>query len=53
MFLLAHIFGADHFWMFVIPAVAALVLLRWAEKRARSRADAARANKDEEPADVD
>lgn len=50
MGLFAHIFGADHFWVFVVPAVGALVLLRWAEKRARAKADA---SLDKEAADGD
>ncbi|MDX1468755.1 MAG: hypothetical protein R3258_05400 [Acidimicrobiia bacterium] len=45
---LAHLLGADHIWIFVVPAVLALVLLRWAEKRARARAAA-----ESEPSDVD
>lgn len=35
----AHLFGPDHIWIFVVPALGALFLLRWAEKRARANAD--------------
>jgi hypothetical protein len=34
---LAHYWGIDEVGVFVIPAVLAIVLLRWAEKRARAR----------------
>lgn len=50
MMSLAHIFGADHIWVFLVPALGALALLRWAEKKARAKADAL---EEKEPADVD
>lgn len=34
---LAHQGGWDEFALFVIPAVAAILLVRWAERRARQR----------------
>ena len=33
----AHYWGIDEVGVFVIPAVLAIVLLRWAEKKARAR----------------
>lgn len=50
MMSLAHIFGTDHIWIFLVPAFGALALLRWAEKKARARAQAL---EEQEPADVD
>ena len=35
----AHYLGIDEFGVFVIPAVLAIVLLRWVEKRARANRD--------------
>lgn len=37
--LFAHAGGWDEFLMFAIPAAAAIFALRWAEKRARRRAE--------------
>lgn len=34
---LAHYWGIDEVGVFVIPAVLAIVLLRWVEKKARAR----------------
>lgn len=34
---LAHYWGIDEVGVFVIPAVLAIVLLRWVEKKARVR----------------
>jgi len=39
MEVLAHYWGIDEVGVFVIPAVLAIVLLRWAEKRARAKRD--------------
>ena len=39
MFLLAHYWGIDEIGVFVVPAVVAIVALRWAEKRAKAKAD--------------
>ena len=36
---LAHYWGIDEVGVFVIPAVLAIVLLRWAEKKARARSE--------------
>jgi len=58
MFILGHYWGIDEVGVFVIPALAAIFALRWAERRARKAA----AEKDreepegatlEEPSDVD
>jgi len=58
MFVLGHYWGIDEVGIFVIPALAAIFALRWAERRARKAA----AEKDreereeaalEEPSDVD
>lgn len=35
----AHYWGIDEVGVFVIPAVLAIVLLRWAEKKARARSE--------------
>ena len=40
MEVLAHYWGIDEIGVFVIPAVLAILLLRWAEKRARARREA-------------
>ncbi len=37
--LLAHQGGWDEALLFLVPAVAALVVIRWAERRARRRRD--------------
>ena len=39
MYTFAHYWGIDEVGIFVIPAVLAIVGLRWAEKRARARAE--------------
>lgn len=39
--LLAHYGGIDEIGIFVVPALAVIVILRWAERRARRRAEAA------------
>jgi hypothetical protein len=43
---LAHYGGIDEIGLFLIPAVLAILALRWAEKRARRRAE-----EDEAPPD--
>lgn len=35
---LAHYWGIDEVGVFVVPAVLAILALRWAEKRAKRRA---------------
>lgn len=35
----AHYWGIDEVGVFVIPAVLAILLLRWAEKKARARSE--------------
>lgn len=37
--MLAHYGGIDEIGIFVLPVVAAILALRWAEKRARARAE--------------
>jgi hypothetical protein len=48
---LAHYWGIDEIGVFVIPAVLTIVLLRWAERKARARA--AVREEDKEKAGVD
>jgi hypothetical protein len=38
---LAHLGGLHEIGMFLVPAVLAVLALRWAEKRARAKRDAA------------
>jgi hypothetical protein len=55
MFVLAHYWGIDEVGVFVIPALAAILALRWAERRAR-KAAAEKEREEatlEEPSDVD
>lgn len=40
MSLFAHYGGIDEIGIFVVPALLALLALRWAERRARQRRDA-------------
>lgn len=37
--LLAHYGGVDEIGVFLVPAVAVILVLRWAERRARRRAE--------------
>lgn len=37
---LAHYLGIDEVGIFVIPAIMAIVLLRWAERKAKEKAAA-------------
>jgi hypothetical protein len=54
MFILAHYWGIDEVGVFVVPAVLAILALRWAERRAkRSAAREPEADQPEEPADVE
>lgn len=39
----AHYWGIDEVGVFVVPAVAAILSLRWAERRARRKAEEAAA----------
>jgi mannose/fructose/N-acetylgalactosamine-specific phosphotransferase system component IIC len=38
MFILAHYWGIDEVGVFVIPALLAIVALRWAERKAKRTA---------------
>ena len=49
-FYLGHYWGIDEVGVFVIPAVLAVLALRWAEKRAKRRAAE---ESDRETVDVD
>jgi len=40
MSVLAHYWSVDEIGVFVVPAVLALLALRWAERRARARHEA-------------
>ena len=40
MSLFAHYGGIDEIGIFVVPALLAIVALRWADRRARQRSDA-------------
>lgn len=55
MLTLAHYWGIDEVGVFVLPAVLAILALRWAERKAkRSAAEReAAASEPEEPADVE
>jgi hypothetical protein len=41
MFPMAHYWGIDEVGVFVLPALFAIVALRWAERRAKAAAEAA------------
>jgi hypothetical protein len=47
---LAHYWGIDEVGVFVLPAIVAIVLLRWAEKKAKLRQES---EGDEEKASAD
>lgn len=49
MLIFGHYFGIDEYGIFVIPVVLAIVLLRWAEKKAKAKREEA----ERETADVD
>ena len=54
MFTLAHYWGIDEVGVFVLPAVLAILALRWAERKAkRSAAEREADAAPEEPADVE
>jgi hypothetical protein len=46
---LAHYWGIDEVGVFVLPAIVAIVLLRWAERKAKQRQESER---DEERASI-
>jgi hypothetical protein len=46
----AHYWGIDEVGVFVLPAIIAIVLLRWAEKKAKQRQDS---EQEQEKASVD
>lgn len=48
---LAHYWGIDEIGVFVVPAVLAIVLLRWAERKAKAKA--AVSEEEKEKAGVD
>ncbi len=51
----AHYWGIDEVGIFVIPALAAIFSLRWAERRARRKAEERKLAEEAmaEPTDVD
>jgi hypothetical protein len=55
MFTFAHYWGIDEVGVFVVPALAAIFALRWAERRARRNAAEQEEAEEEvpEPTDVD
>ncbi|MGH8913450.1 MAG: hypothetical protein ACRDZM_02935 [Acidimicrobiia bacterium] len=48
MFILAHYWGIDEVGVFVLPAILAIVALRWAERRARKKAAGEEGNENSE-----
>lgn len=54
-FIFAHYWGIDEVGVFVIPALAAIWSLRWAERRARRNAEERKLKEEpaEEPTDGD
>lgn len=53
MFTLAHYWGIDEIGVFVLPVIVAIVSLRWAEKRARRRAEQETADQVSGPTEED
>jgi hypothetical protein len=55
MLTFAHYWGIDEVGVFVVPALAAIFALRWAERRARRAAEEREGLEEEgpEPTDVD
>lgn len=55
MFTLAHYWGIDEVGVFVLPALFAIVALRWAERKARRAAEVSEADEEkaEEETDVE
>jgi mannose/fructose/N-acetylgalactosamine-specific phosphotransferase system component IIC len=53
MFVLAHYWGIDEVGVFVVPAVLAILALRWAERRAKRASDEREADDTEEHLDVE
>ncbi|MGH9892562.1 MAG: hypothetical protein ACREA0_11360 [bacterium] len=50
----AHLGGVDEIGIFLVPAVLAIIALRWAEKRAKARAeehDRIEAERDQTPSE--
>lgn len=53
MMILAHYWGIDEIGIFVVPAIIAVVGLRWAERKAKARAKERESNRgDQETTDV-
>ena len=55
MLIFAHYWGIDEVGIFVIPALAAIFSLRWAERRARRKSEERKQAEEAvpEPTDVD
>jgi hypothetical protein len=54
MFIFAHYWGIDEVGVFVIPALLAILALRWAERKAKKAAAGKDATQDsEEKSDVE
>ncbi len=53
MFTLAHYWGIDEVGVFVVPAVLAILALRWAERRAKRAVDRTEKEDSEDPIDVE
>ncbi len=50
MIVFAHYWGIDEIGVFVVPALLAILALRWAEKRARGRSEE-QADEESDPAE--
>lgn len=53
MFVLGHYWGIDEIGVFVLPAVIAIIALRWAERRAKKQAEEQGQQAEQETTDVD
>ena len=53
MSVLAHYGGIDEIGVFVVPAVAVILFLRWAERRARERSEDLDDGSNDHPAEID
>jgi len=53
MFTLAHYWGIDEVGIFVVPAVLAILALRWAERKAKRAVDEQENQDAEDPIDVE
>lgn len=51
MFTLAHYWGIDEVGVFVIPAVLAILALRWAERKAKRAVDSKESEAEEDSED--